>query len=152
MEKTKVFADSSVLITAVLSSNGGSFYILTQFKEDFDFQISEYVLEETMRVLAQKFSSKPDLRNQLFLLISAAKINILPNPPPKELKPLRKVINAEDTPILASALKNDLCLLTLDNDFFKKSVTGFIQKNHFGFLILKPREFIMRYKNDLSGT
>jgi hypothetical protein len=51
MRKNKIFLDSSFLVTAVLSSSGGAFYILENFKDTFVFQINHYVLEETTNVL-----------------------------------------------------------------------------------------------------
>lgn len=51
MLKNRVFVDSSILITALLSSRGGSFYILTQLKNKFHFQINNYVLDEIFLVL-----------------------------------------------------------------------------------------------------
>jgi predicted nucleic acid-binding protein len=50
MPKNRVFLDSSILITALLSSRGGSFYILTQLKDKLHFQINNYVLEEIFEV------------------------------------------------------------------------------------------------------
>lgn len=140
MQKNKVFLDSSILITAVLSSQGGSFYMLTQLNKQYEFQINEYVLEETMRVLATKFNNQPGLKTNLYLLLGIAAINVLPNPTPKQIKKLMKIINKEDSPILASALEHDSFLVTLDNDFFTKITIEFSQKR--SLKILKPQEFI----------
>lgn len=79
MSKNKVFLDTSILITALLSSRGGSFYILTQFIARFYFQINNYVLEEIMEVLAKKFLSREELKSNLFLLLGLAKVGVLSN-------------------------------------------------------------------------
>ena len=79
-EKSRVFLDSSVLIAAALSTQGGSFYVLTQLSSVCEFQINDYVLEETTRVLATKFRAKPHLRTGLFLLLGVASVLILENP------------------------------------------------------------------------
>ena len=44
MAKPKVFLDSSVIITALLSTQGGSFYIIEYYKINFTFQINKYSL------------------------------------------------------------------------------------------------------------
>lgn len=144
MQKNKVFLDSSILITAVLSQQGGSFYILTQLNKESEFQINDYVLEETLRVLGTKFANNPDLKTNLYLLLGIAPINILSNPDQKQIKRLSKILNKEDSPILASAFENSSFLVTLDNDFFTKSIIGFSQKAN--LKILKPREFIALHR------
>lgn len=144
MEKDKVFLDSSILIAALLSSQGGSFYILDQLFSIYELQINEYVLEETMRVLATKFHEKPELKTTLFLMIGIARIQILPNPSLKQIKNLEKVLNPEDAPILASAWEHSAYLISLDKDFFAHKVVEFIKNKN--LLILKPREFIALLK------
>ncbi|MFH1535213.1 MAG: putative toxin-antitoxin system toxin component, PIN family [Patescibacteria group bacterium] len=140
MLKNRVFLDSSILITALLSSRGGSFYILTQLKGEFHFQINNYVLEEIFEVLDKKFYSQKELKNYLFLLLGLAKIGILPNPSQSSLKRFSKIINKEDAPILASALSNSNYLLTLDKDFLNEKIRNFARENN--VLIFTPKEFI----------
>ena len=140
MAGNRVFLDSSILITAILSSQGGSFYILTQLKDKFYFQINNYVLEEVFEVLDKKFYSQKELKNYLFLLLGLAKVEILPNSSQSSLKRLFKVINREDAPILASALSNSNYLLTLDKDFLDEKVRDLARKNN--VLIFTPKEFI----------
>jgi len=140
MAGNRVFLDSSILITAILSSQGGSFYILTQLKDKFYFQINNYVLEEVFEVLDKKFYSQKELKNYLFLLLGLAKVEILPNSSQSSLKRLFKVINREDAPILASAFLNSNYLLTLDKDFLNEKVRDLARKNN--VLIFTPKEFI----------
>ena len=140
MAGNRVFLDSSILITAILSSQGGSFYILTQLKDKFYFQINNYVLEEVFEVLDKKFYSQKELKNYLFLLLGLAKVEILPNSSQSSLKRLFKVINREDAPILASVFLNSNYLLTLDKDFLNEKVRDLARKNN--VLIFTPKEFI----------
>jgi len=135
----RVFVDNSILITALLSSQGGSFYILTQLHEEFTFCINEYVLGEVQDVLKRKFPSK-NLINNLFLLLGLAQVEIVPNPSQSVLGRLNKLIEQEDTPILASALSNCGYLLTFDNDFLKKEVKEYARKRKMA--IMTPREFL----------
>ena len=142
--KPKVFLDASVLIAAVLSSSGGSSYILSQFKGDFEFQINSFVFEEVVSVLDRKFPERDDLKDNLFLLLGATPIRILPDPPREAVAPLAAYINAEDGPILASALAHSSFLLTLDHDFLTGTVIAHSQRN--GLQILKPKEFIEKHR------
>lgn len=140
MVRPKVFLDSSVLIAAVLSPGGGSFYILTRFKEKCEFQINEYVLEEVLRVLNEKFGKRADLKTMFFLLLGLAKVEILPNPSKRAIKALEEIISREDAPILASAIQRSSYLITLDNEFLSAGVSAYSRSK--GLMILKPRDFI----------
>lgn len=140
MSKNKVFLDTSILITALLSSRGGSFYILTQFRDRFYFQINNYVLEEVMEVLKKKFLSREELKSNLFLLLGLAKVKVLSNPTKSSLGSLDKIINQKDAPILCSALQDSDYLLTLDKDFLNKKIQDFAKENN--LLIFTPRQFI----------
>lgn len=140
MLKNRVFVDSSILIAALLSSRGGSFYILTQLKDRFYFRINNYVLEEIFKVLDKKFYSQKGLKNYLFLLLGLAKVEILSNPSQNSLKRLSKIINKEDAPILSSAIANSNYLLTLDKDFLNEKIRNFAGENN--VLIFTPKEFI----------
>src|SRR3989344_2609246 len=112
MKKSRVFLDTSILITALLSNRGGSFYILTQLKDEYYFQANKFVLEETLKVLENKFTNMKGLKNSLFLLLGIAKIDIFPTPSEPSLKKTSEIINKEDAPILISALQNSDYLLT----------------------------------------
>lgn len=86
MGKPRVFLDSSILITALLSSRGGSFYLLNHSKSLVAFQTSEYVLAEVRRVIAEKFPRRRELHARLFLQLGIAGVVVLPNPPEREVK------------------------------------------------------------------
>lgn len=144
MAEPKVFLDSSVLIAATLSFSGGSFYILTHFRDKCEFQINEYVLEETLRVLNEKFGKRADLKTKLFLILGLAKVKVLSNPSPQKVRTLRKIISKEDAPILTSAIQNSSYLITLDNEFFSKNVRAFTASK--GLTTLKPRDFVQKFK------
>lgn len=128
------------MITAVLSSAGGSFYILTALQDNLDFYINEYVLEEAMTVLDEKFGSKSDLKNKLFLLIGLTPIKVMPNPPRESFKKLIKILNKKDIPVLVSALGRCSYFITLDNDFLTEKVIRFAKDNNVS--IVKPKDFI----------
>lgn len=145
MGKDKAFLDTSVLITAVLSAAGGSFYILNSFKDRFDFFINEYVLEESIKVLDDKFYKREDFKRKLFLLIGLTPVKVILNPPVKQVKKLTKILNEKDCPILASAIKHCSYLITLDNDFLSREVVEFSLKKK--LMILKPKNFIQMVRD-----
>lgn len=146
MAKNKVFLDSSVLITAVLSQWGGSFYILNTFCNDgrFEFQTNDYVFDEVCEVLERKFSADENLKSKLFLLIGLTPIKILNDPPKLKMDAASRIVNKKDAPILASAFMHSDYLLTLDNDFLTNTIIKFAQKKN--VTILKPKEFIEKFR------
>ena len=145
MPKPSVFLDSSVIIAALLSTRGGSFYILDELKENFVFQTSEYGLREIQAVLKNKFIGEPGLLGQLFLLLGSAGVTILPTPSKRERRRFAKHISLNDAPILASAVEHSDYLLTLDNEFFKSEIVE-MAKNRV-LKILKPKEFIEIFRS-----
>mgnify|MGYP001608784086 FL=1 len=146
MHKPVVFLDSSVLIAALLSGQGGSAYVLTQLREKFDFQINEFVLAEVQEILKTKFSHLPSMSIQLFLWMGVNPIIILENPAKKEVIKLAKYISKNDAPILASALLGSDYLLTLDNEFFGEKIIELA--NNKSLSILKPKELIEAVKTN----
>ena len=140
MGRDRIFIDSSVLIAAVLSQGGGSFYLLNKLRDTFEFQINEYVFEEVTEVFNKKFADREDLKSRLFLILGWSKIKILPNPPKERVESIAKLVNKEDAPILATALHHSAYLITLDNDFLSEAVVAFAGKEN--LIISKPKEFI----------
>lgn len=140
MVRSKIFLDSSVLITATLSSSGGSFYILNTLQESYTFYVNEYVLDEVTRIFKTKFADKPHLYTYYLLLLGRLHLQVVDDPTQQQLKRWSKVIDVTDTPILVSALKHCEYLLTLDNDFFQPKVLQAIQT--YALTILKPQQLI----------
>lgn len=145
MAKPSVFFDTSVLLAALLSPRGGSFYILNEFGTAFEFQINEYVLEEVLRVLDQKFHARPNLKNELLLLLGLSDVKILPQPSLENIDRILEYINKKDAPILAGALGISDYLLSLDNDFFSSELMRFARTC--GLAIVKPQMFLEEIRN-----
>jgi predicted nucleic acid-binding protein len=135
-----VLVDSSILITALLSSTGGSFYVLSHYHDRVQFCISRYIMDETTEVLRRKFPDQKRLEHDLHLLIGYARIDIVNNPSTYLVDRAARVIEPEDAPILASAVRTCTHLLTLDNDFYAGEVVRFAEKKKLA--IMKPKEFI----------
>ena len=142
--KPKVFLDSSVIIAGLLSSRGGSFYILTTLSQYFYFQINEYVLEEVREIIKTKFSDRQNMQTLLYLWLGVCPIVVSENPTEKKVKEISKFISINDAPILASALKHSDYLLTLDNEFFGEKILSLANKK--SLQILKPKELIETLK------
>ena len=140
MAKPAVLLDTSIFITALLSTKGGSFYILNTFRDRVDFQTSEYVFAEIDEVLKHKFFGRIDMRTKLFLILGTTNVAVLPNRPKREVMQLKKYISEKDAPILASALKESYYLLTLDNEFFNDKIMRLASNKRLS--ILKPKDFI----------
>lgn len=140
MHRRVVFVDSSVIITALLSSRGASFYILNNCYYRLRLCINEYVLSEIKEICSTKFKKNKGLISQLFLLIGLAQIEILPNPPRLSVQKLFGSISRNDAPILVSALENCDYLLTLDKEFLNDKVTMVARKKR--LIILTPKEFL----------
>ncbi|GEM_PF-857222 len=143
MVRIKIFLDSSVIISSLLSTQGGSFYIINILNKNLELQTNDYVLKEVDRAVRTKFKDKPELLFGLALFLETSRISILKDPTPKEKDFFAKFISAKDAPILASAVKHSDYLLTLDNEFFNEKVSKFITKK--SLIILKPKEFIERF-------
>jgi predicted nucleic acid-binding protein len=140
MARPGVFVDSSVIIAALLSSEGGSSHILTQYQDLFAFQINEYVLAETQEILRSKFRDRPILMTELFLLLGIAGISVLPNPSRRDVMRAAEVAPQNDAPILASALRSSDYLITLDNGFFTEPILA--QGHDKSLTIAKPGDLL----------
>ena len=144
MHKPPVFLDSSVIIAALLSSRGGSYYALTQLHERFAFHINEYVLAEVQQIIQTKFQDQPQLASNLFLLLGLAGVLVSTDPSKREVLSAARLISKNDAPILASAIVNSDYLLTLDNEFLKPHITKEAKEK--GLSILKPGDFILLHR------
>jgi putative PIN family toxin of toxin-antitoxin system len=140
MGKPRVFVDSSVIIAALLSNSGGSYYLLTVLRDRFEFITNQYVLMELEELLHGKFSSQADLQNKLFLLLGTAHVQVLSYPSKKEVNKISKIISKKDAPILAGALPAADYLLTLDNEFLTEKVSRYAMEQ--GLKVTKPGDLI----------
>lgn len=136
--------DTSVVISATLSHTGGSFHILNNLKNSFELQVNEYVAEETVGIIKEKFSNDLILLRQNSLLMAMGNIITLEDPTKKEINAVKNHISKKDQPILASALKHSDYLLTLDNEFFDEKILNLAIKK--SLIILKPKGFIELFR------
>jgi predicted nucleic acid-binding protein len=148
MAKPTAFVDSSVIIAALLSSEGGSFHILTQCQDWFAFQVNEYVLAETQDVALSSGIGRAS-SPELFLLLGIAGISVLPNPSKRDVMRATKAVPRNDAPILASALRSSNYLLTLDNGFFTEPVPA--RAHDKSLVIAKPGDLLEKIRTQRAA-
>jgi len=137
--KVKVFLDSNVIISGLISDKAAPRLILDLLCYELPFMqaaIGQYNLEEIARTITRKL---PAARPVLHDFMSRLKFEIIPLPEGKKLEKYRGVIVGEDLPVLVSAIE-------FGADYL---VTG--DKKHFGELrgrkdiplkICSPSEFV----------
>lgn len=138
-QKFEIFLDSSALISGLNSPNGAAGLIISAFLAgDFLIYISEQVIEEVHRNIQIKF---PLLKERLLSFLFG-KPKIVKQPSLNEVRRAYKLIQSEDAPILAAALKSKPdFLITWDiKHFLKREVLTNVP-----FIIRTPKEFIQKY-------
>ncbi len=149
MAKNKVFIDTSILISALVSQRGASYHIIYNFWENFELQINDLVLKEAINVINKKFEKQKEaLKLKLFLMLEICNIKILPNPSKNAIFSLTKFLSKEDAVILATALEKSNYLITLDKDFLKEEIKNFAKKKNLE--ILRPKDFIEKFRTGSS--
>lgn len=137
----KIFFDTSALLAGLNSPFGASGFIISLFKlKKIDIIISPEVIEETELVIQRKL---PLLKTAFldFLLSGPTITNKLVG---HELRSAYKIINTEDTPILAGAIKARAnFLITLDKKFKEEA-----DKRKIKVKIVFPAEFLQQHKQD----
>lgn len=141
-----VFLDTSVLISAFLSSQGGSAKILGLCEAGLiKVFISKDVIREIEEISARKF---PELKAHLKKLLITAKIQVLQKIKPSILKLAQKWISHQaDIKILAAAKQiPDTILVTLDIRHFIRD-TNVSKKS--GIKIMTPADFLQNFARSL---
>ncbi len=134
----RVFLNASVLFSASYSKTGSSRDLLREaIRGNLKIVVSQYVLEEAERNLAQKASETlPDFR-ELVTLIAA---EVAEKPALEELKRAATYINLKDAPIVAAAAKAKVdYLVTWDRKHFIDDPK--VAKRS-GLMILTPDELM----------
>lgn len=134
----KVFIDTSSLLAGLNSPLGASGIIIALFKtKKIQAVISLNVIEEAKRAIARKL---PLLKIPFFDFLISNPI-IINNISKRDIRKTRKMLDTEDTPILAVAIKAKVrYLITLDKEFKRKATPQEKCK------ILLPGEFLTEYR------
>lgn len=134
--------DTSVIIAALLSPTGGSFYVLLTCGAAYRVQCCDYVVDEVYEVLSRKFAKRPSLKTDFHLLMAVGAVEVTMTPSAIASRRLYDLIERKDAPILVAALKTKGYLLSLDEDFLSDRVRAYVRPR--GLTICTPGEFIQQ--------
>ncbi len=143
----KAFLDANIFFCAVLSSKGGSAFIIKFCqKKQIQCVTSKLVLIEAERNISLKL--KKHNIEKFHNILKRLKLIIEAEPSTDEIKQVNRWVHLKDAPIVACALKSKSdFLITLDRRHLANSV---IQEKFPLITILTPRDFINRFlKNSL---
>lgn len=134
----KVFIDSSVLIAAAISAHGSARDLIKKsFRGEVEVIISDLVIEETQRNLANK---APQALPALQLFLESLNPQVV-RPSKLQVSKTSKVIDIKDAPIVAGAIKSKAdYLVTYDRKHLlshKKEI-----KTHFKLKVVTPDEVV----------
>lgn len=137
----RVFLDSSVLVSGIISQSGASSAILDLGEAaEIIIVLSKGVLVETDRVLEKKF---PGLAGEFRTFIK----NLLPvvtaDPTAREIREAESAIDKDDAPILAAAQKVNIhYLVSLDTRHFHSSKV----RQYLKAPIVTPAQFLTEFR------
>lgn len=138
----RLFLDSNVILSGLMSTNGAPRVLLDLLSLEVPLlqgMTGRYNLEEIERNLKRRF---PQLVAVYHDYLPRLRLEVIPIPPYKDIKPLLNKMSAKDTPVLASA-KNGQAdyLITGDKKGFPKKIAQPI-------IVLPPDRFL---NNELPG-
>ena len=138
----RVFLDSSVLISGVISQTGASSAILDLGEAgEIIIVLSKGVLVETDRVFEKKF---PGLVGEFRGFIKNLSPIVTADPTAQEIREAESVIDKDDAPILAAAKKvNVHYLVSLDTRHFHAPKARQYLRNP----IVTPAQFLAEFRN-----
>ncbi len=132
----RVFVDANVLIAGADSQSGASNVVLKMAEVGlFQIVVSEQVLDEAERNLRKKLPrALPNFAAQLARL----RLEILPDPAVELVRPWMDIIEAQDAPILCTAVGSSVDrFITLNTKDFTPNVA-----EQSGLTIQTPAEFV----------
>jgi predicted nucleic acid-binding protein len=140
----KVFLDTSVLFSAVLSSTGGARKLFLLAEAGLlQLMVGPTVLREADEVVRRKVPASLPLLAQL---LEAGKVKTCPAPTPKQIESAQSMVAyAPDARVLAEAIRADVdWFVTHDKEHFlkvKKEIT-------LSFEIGTPGDLLQKFKDD----
>ncbi len=134
----KVFLDTSVLLSGLNSPFGASGFIISLFKlKKIIIVISPEVIFEAEKAIKNKFP----LLNVSFIDFLVSRPIRTQKLTSKEIQSVYQIINSEDAPILAGAIKGKVdVLITLDKKFQE------LAQNKVTLKIFSPGKFLEEYR------
>ena len=132
----RVFVDANVLIAGTDSQSGASNAVLKMGEIGmFQLVVCKQVLDEAERNLRKKLPrALPNFAAQMVRL----RLEILPDPTIEQVKPWKKIIEAQDAPILCAAGASGVDrFITLNTKHFTPGVAKYS-----GLTIQTPAQFV----------
>ena len=114
---TRLFLDSTVIISAITARDPASVMILIE--QRYPLFTNEYVIKETRRILDSEFGFTPDEINRSIDLVRDSCV-VLKMPHKRDFKRI-KIEDKSDRPIVYSAMKNQCILVTQDRLLIKNA-------------------------------
>lgn len=145
--KYKILLDTSALLSGLNSSFGASGLIISLFQiRSIEIIISSHIVKEANTVIKKKFP----LLKEKFINFLLYRPTIVKKITKIQLQQAFTIIQTEDTPILAAAIKSQAdFLITLDKRF-EKLVKDKRKLISHQLNIMSPGEFINHYRNTLK--
>ncbi len=146
MKKHKIFLDSNVILSGLISGQGAPRLILDVLclgLPTIQGVTGRFNLNEIERNIARKIPAALAIFNDYLPKLD---LEIIPVPFPEELKPYVGTVEDKDLPVLASAVMGQA-------DFFvtgdKKLLSQIAGRNAFSMRSLSPAEFLDRVLSDI---
>ena len=134
----RVFVDSNILISAILSATSTAAQVLKVIIEEHQLILCSYSLTEVSRVIEHKF---PGLVAKWDAFLTTLEFEL--SYTPSDLRTIRSphIRDPKDLPILVSAIlaQPDL-LITGDQDFHTEEIADVIE-------VCTPAEFLLRFRS-----
>jgi putative PIN family toxin of toxin-antitoxin system len=131
----RVMVDTNIIISAMVFKSAKMSDVLRRVVNDHELCLSEYTIEETKRILSEKFAGVVD--DDIATFFKDYPYTLIVAPVDAE-KPLAKIRDAKDYPVLHAAITSQIDLiLTGDKDFFDVRVDR--------PEILAPLDFLKRF-------
>lgn len=123
--ETKLFLDTTVIVSAVTKRNIASYNLLLNY--DGELYTNKYVMKECMRVLKKEFGYSDELVSKALDYVRA-RCEVLPTPNKKEFMKL-EIKDKADRPVVCSAMKR-CCVLIIDDEETYKDAKKYIETKH----------------------
>jgi putative PIN family toxin of toxin-antitoxin system len=134
MNKKRIFIDTNILISAIVSPNGKVAELLKSIAKKHTLIISDTVIRETKKVLNSKLPERESYLSQFFLTLKFEYV-------PDNIENTDETIiirDKDDVKIIQSAYISEAdILITNDKDFFDREYDG--------LEILKSLDFYKKY-------
>jgi len=138
----RVFVDSNILVSALLSSKSAASQLLTLVLSDHRLVLCDYGLDEVAQVIRRKF---PAAVSKWEVFLASLDCEIVHTPVDLDIVAGPDIRDAKDRPVLVSALvAQPDAFITGDADFHTPEIAEYLN-------VYTPREFLDRFGTCTGG-